>query len=682
MKKFLILILALLFPVVAFSATPTITNVTGTLTSGQTLTISGSNMVQEDKTGWDPLYTSGTAYGFEGTGPVPDGYQMGGGNAWDPTYTTAHKVIGAKSLSAHGEGANNEPSGPASQIYTISGDEPEVWVRFYIKFDVMGGTIPTNYMKILTTMGSGGMYYLDVNSEGWFGTWPVPGVGNTRYEFGTAPQEDRWYMVELHWKYSTPRLYEAYIDGELLLSGTNIDTSDYWYLMIGMINWEGTTSVFNMNTYYDGLVSGQSRVYAASTIEISGDGTTWKYQEPIYLSETSSQIKLDLSGLTGTNYRVRVKNNRQEVSSSYFLSGEGGTPIPGSCGDANGQSFVSLDATNPTLCDDGSAFAFTVGSSYTWGCSGVDGGASTSSTACTASISSVPAVFGEDFQDGNFATRGWYDNTTHGTIVSGGQTGNCLQWAWTEGENQPTNGGALRRAFTPTDSLYVSFYVKFGTGWQGSQQTYHPHIITIPSDLDDPYAALANNYLNTYIEFLSDVGSPYAVRPSLALQDSLRVNSSLGTPPLDLSAVTENRSVTHCNTPAPEGGVGICYNTPPWYSANLWPDSTPSISINEWHLVETYFKMNDVVGGVGLNNGVMQQWVDGTQIVNRGNILYRTGQDPTKKWAQFVLSPWIGDGSPITQTMWIDELVVATDAPAAPGVSGSSFSGVLNGIIQ
>ncbi|KKS35588.1 MAG: hypothetical protein UU98_C0031G0018, partial [Parcubacteria group bacterium GW2011_GWD2_42_14] len=30
------------------------------------------------------------------------------------------------------------------------------------------------------------------------------------------------------------------------------------------------------------------------------------------------------------------------------------------------------------------------------------------------------------------------------------------------------------------------------------------------------------------------------------------------------------------------------------------------------------------------------------------------------KWAQFVLAPWIGDGSPIAQTMWLDQLTVST----------------------
>jgi len=155
------------------------------------------------------------------------------------------------------------------------------------------------------------------------------------------------------------------------------------------------------------------------------------------------------------------------------------------------------------------------------------------------------ALFTETFEDANFAARGWYDNTTHGTIVPGGKIGNCLQWAWTSGQTTPLNGAALRKKFTLTDSLYVSFYVKFQSTWRGSQRAYHPHMIMVPSNLDNDYCPLANNYLNTYIEFISDIGSPYDIRPSTAIQDSLRVNTNYGNPPINLTTVTENRSVTH-----------------------------------------------------------------------------------------------------------------------------------------
>ncbi|MDD2272139.1 MAG: hypothetical protein PHP95_11015 [Desulfuromonadaceae bacterium] len=280
---------------------------------------------------------------------------------------------------------------------------------------------------------------------------------------------------------------------------------------------------------------------------------------------------------------------------------------------------------------------------------------------------SLSSAFSESFENTSYASRGWYDNTNHGTIVSGGQSGNCLQWAWTSGASTATNGGSMRMKFAPTDSLYLSYYVKFQAGWRGSQKAYHPHMFYILSDLDDSanaYSPLANNYLQTYVEFLSDIGSPYTIRPQLAIQDEKRVNTSNGAPPNNLTAVTENRSVAYCNTPVSAGATGTCYADNPYYSANTWKASTASVSANAWHHVEVYLKMNSIIGGKGQSNGIMQEWIDGVQVINQSNVLYRTNQDATKKWAQFVLAPYIGDGSPITQSMWIDELTVGTLPPS------------------
>jgi len=308
---------------------------------------------------------------------------------------------------------------------------------------------------------------------------------------------------------------------------------------------------------------------------------------------------------------------------------------------------------------------------YSYRVSAIDA-AGNESSQCTAVSATTQAgsstgviLFQESFGDNSFASRNWYDNTAHGTVVSGGQSGNCLQWAWSQGGTTATNGGSMRMKFTATDSLYVSFYVKFQSGWRGSQKSYHPHMILIPSNLDSEYTPLANNYLNTYIEFVSDVGSPYTIRPLIAIQDEKRVNTSNGTPPNNLTAITENRSVAYCNTPVSSGASGTCYADNPYYSANTWKASSASVSTNVWHHVEVYFKMNTISGGKGLSNGIMQKWVDGTLVLNKSDVLYRTNQDATKKWAQFVFAPYIGDGSPIAQSMWIDELTVGTALPSS-----------------
>jgi hypothetical protein len=62
-----------------------------------------------------------------------------------------------------------------------------------------------------------------------------------------------------------------------------------------------------------------------------------------------------------------------------------------------------------------------------------------------------------------------------------------------------------------------------------------------------------------------------------------------------------------------------------------------------------------------------------TLLIERTNVILRTAQHPTMQWNQFMIAPWIGDGSPVDQTMWVDNLSVETTrpggdtlAPAAP----------------
>lgn len=82
---------------------------------------------------------------------------------------------------------------------------------------------------------------------------------------------------------------------------------------------------------------------------------------------------------------------------------------------------------------------------------------------------------------------------------------------------------------------------------------------------------------------------------------------------------------------------------------------------NTWYKVETYFRMNSISNNRA--DGVMRMWVNGVLVIDKTNIIYRTNQNPTMKWRTLVIAPWIGDGSPRTQTMWIDELLVATGMP-------------------
>ncbi|PYP69160.1 MAG: hypothetical protein DMD41_17285, partial [Gemmatimonadetes bacterium] len=58
----------------------------------------------------------------------------------------------------------------------------------------------------------------------------------------------------------------------------------------------------------------------------------------------------------------------------------------------------------------------------------------------------------------------------------------------------------------------------------------------------------------------------------------------------------------------------------------------------------------------------------------RHDILFRTGARPSINFHQFLIAPYIGDGSPADQYMWVDNLTVATGAPSAPSSSVASVT--------
>src|SRR5207245_3149638 len=70
------------------------------------------------------------------------------------------------------------------------------------------------------------------------------------------------------------------------------------------------------------------------------------------------------------------------------------------------------------------------------------------------------------------------------------------------------------------------------------------------------------------------------------------------------------------------------------------------------------------LAALGQADGVMQYWFNGTPVLDRHDILYRTGARPTIQFHQFLITPYIGDGSPVDQYMWIDDLTVATGRPS------------------
>jgi hypothetical protein len=269
-------------------------------------------------------------------------------------------------------------------------------------------------------------------------------------------------------------------------------------------------------------------------------------------------------------------------------------------------------------------------------------------------------LFQETFEDANLAARGWYDNTTPLLSTSEHVTGSAssIQYTFNQGAMTPTAASTVRHKFTPTDSVYLSYWVKYSTNWVGSQKPYHPHEFHFLTTADGDWSGLSFDHLTTYVE--QNGGTP-----QMQIQDGSNVDQTkIG---VDLTAVTESRGVAGCNGSS-DGYPDDCYsngtayvNEKKWRAASqMFTDSPGQFYKSDWHFVEAYVKMNSVVAGKGINNGVVQYWFDGQLIIDHHDVLLRTGANATMQFNQFVIAPYIGDGSPITQSMWVDTLTVGT----------------------
>jgi hypothetical protein len=274
-------------------------------------------------------------------------------------------------------------------------------------------------------------------------------------------------------------------------------------------------------------------------------------------------------------------------------------------------------------------------------------------------------LFQENFENNSLASRGWYDNTSVQLSTTEHIAGSVssAQYHFLSGATTPTSGGSQRHKFTPSNSFYLSYYVKYSANWVGSAKAYHPHEFYTLSTLDGDYDGPSQSYLDVYVEQNYQNGG----RPRLAIQDNKSVNYGYGALPNNLVGVTENRSTGGCNGMAETNMFSECFNVGSyWYNDKqvtgpvVFQPNPGAGYKNNWNFVEAYFQLNTIVNGIGRADGVMQYWFNGSLIIDRHDILYRTGAHPTLQFSQFLIAPYIGDGSPVDQSMWVDNLRVAT----------------------
>ncbi len=327
-------------------------------------------------------------------------------------------------------------------------------------------------------------------------------------------------------------------------------------------------------------------------------------------------------------------------------------------GTASASSAQSSDAgdTGTTASDDGTGEAEESGDS---GPSGVG-----PSRYCG------EALFAEPFEDTDFAARGWYDALSGSLSTTEAIPGSTasLECRYAPGATGCEGGSPGRHLFEPQDSVCLSYWVKYSTGFIGSGVGYHPHEFHFVTNLDGEYIGPAATTLTTYTEQVGGV-------PRLAIQDSLNVDLNcvllnnddfVGcNGDFDSYVFSENRSAAACNGIIGDLDGRDCFSTgDSYYSSRYWDADQQVFALDDqWHHVVSYWSLNDIEGGEGIPNGQVRYWVDDQLLISHDQLLMRTGAHPDMGFNQFLLAPYIGDGSPIDQTMWVDDLVVHVGTP-------------------
>lgn len=410
------------------------------------------------------------------------------------------------------------------------------------------------------------------------------------------------------------------------------------------VTWSTTGGTLSPSGLFRADASGSYRIIAATTDPVVADTAQ------VTVSATQVPVTLTSVDVTPASATVNQGTTRTFAATGHFSNGTtAATP-------------VTWTATGGTVTTGG---VYTAGS--TPGSFRVIATSTTAALADTALIT-IPTVtppgngtvlLTETFDDGNFEPRGWYANTSPAITTSNPHSGaGALQFHWTPGSTEPIQGGSLRHLFTPSPTLYVRYWVRYSSNFVGSGKSYHPHEFNILTTEDGQWIGPSRSHLGLLIEHNWQGGSAYS---RISATDALNIDVAHVNQ--DRTAVSEQRAVAGCNGNG-DAYPSSCYSYGgEWYNQKEWNAASAALtSANKtsWHKVEVLFRLNSIAGGKGVADGSAQLWVDGQLKLDAPNVLFRTGAYPNMQFNQFMITPYIGDGSPADQTMWIDDLVLAT----------------------
>ena len=237
----------------------------------------------------------------------------------------------------------------------------------------------------------------------------------------------------------------------------------------------------------------------------------------------------------------------------------------------------------------------------------------------------------EGFDDRRLLDRGWYDGRTFDIDDRNPRSGlGAIRYHWKAGASVPESSSGVRRLLEPSESVYLRCFLRFSPGWKWTGKPWHPHLMHFMTTENGKWHGPAASHLTIYIE-------PWNGHLRLAATD------------------IQNQDAPHGLTQGPLRGG---------YNGTMFDSPKPVFTDDRWYLIEAFFRLNTLNGQQNKPNadGVVRSWVDGNLQFERTDVIFRTVDFPTMRFNQFLLTPYFGPGLlPQPQTLWIDDLSVATD---------------------
>lgn len=329
--------------------TPCISSVSGTVSAGNTLTVTGINLHKRNTTGWDAFFTANSnRWSFEGASFTSDGYDTGAlttgsGGSGSRAYSSAKALFGSQSMlsnltrtaGSYTCSAQNQEAfiKVASSKRGTGGSDVTFWGRIYGYWESNGANwsdyvkwlyfkdFDTNRDPILIQPKNGA----DVVPTQWVIHTFDNSTADTFVGSGvTAFATGKWHCVEWKATFSSTlasQVVEVYINDSQVLSMTSGWTLDMRMdeLQFGIVNTCNGSGNYDINCYNDGLAIGSQRIYPGCVAEITtsptyGAGT---YCFPLAISDTQSQIVVPaLAG--GPPYYLHWRNNSQYQSANGY----------------------------------------------------------------------------------------------------------------------------------------------------------------------------------------------------------------------------------------------------------------------------------------------------------------------------------------------------------------------------